>query len=40
MAARPAYSVLDNFALRRSGLGELRDYREPLAEVVAALIEE
>lgn len=37
MAPRPAYSVLDNFALRNSGLGQLRDYREPLAEVVAAL---
>ncbi len=37
MAHRPANSVLDNFALRASGLGELRDFREPLAEVVAAL---
>jgi dTDP-4-dehydrorhamnose reductase len=37
MANRPANSVLDNFALRESGLGEMRDYREPLAEVVAAL---
>lgn len=37
MAPRPAFSVLDNFALRHSGLGELRDFREPLAEVVAAL---
>jgi len=37
MAPRPAYSVLDNFALRHSGLGELRDFREPLAEVVATL---
>ena len=37
MATRPANSVLDNFALRSSGLGELRDYREPLAEVVAAV---
>lgn len=37
MAPRPAYSVLDNFALRHSGLGELRDFREPLAEVVAEL---
>lgn len=37
MAPRPANSVLDNFALRNSGLGELRDFREPLAEVVAAL---
>ncbi|NLA34735.1 MAG: sugar nucleotide-binding protein, partial [Actinobacteria bacterium] len=38
MARRPAYSVLDNFALRKSGLGEMRDYREPLAEVAAALL--
>lgn len=37
MAERPATSTLDNFALRHSGLGELRDFREPLAEVVAAL---
>lgn len=37
MAPRPANSVLDNFALRNSGLGEMRDFREPLAEVVAAL---
>ncbi len=37
MAERPATSTLDNFALRNSGLGELRDFREPLAEVVAAL---
>ncbi len=37
MATRPANSVLDNFALRASGLGELRDFREPLAEVVAQL---
>jgi dTDP-4-dehydrorhamnose reductase len=37
MAPRPANSVLDNFALRHSGLGELRDFREPLAEVVASL---
>jgi dTDP-4-dehydrorhamnose reductase len=36
-APRPANSVLDNFALRHSGFGELRDFREPLAEVVAAL---
>jgi dTDP-4-dehydrorhamnose reductase len=38
MAPRPANSVLDNFALRESGLGELRDFREPLAEVIAALV--
>lgn len=37
MAERPATSTLDNFALRHSGLGEMRDFREPLAEVVAAL---
>lgn len=37
MAPRPANSVLDNFALRHSGLGELRDFREPLAEVLADL---
>lgn len=37
MATRPANSVLDNFALRESGLGALRDYREALAEVVAEL---
>lgn len=37
MAPRPANSVLDNFALRHSGLGTLRDYREPLAEVVSEL---
>lgn len=40
MAERPATSTLDNFALRHSGLGELRDFREPLAEVVAALSSE
>ncbi|MFN8050856.1 MAG: dTDP-4-dehydrorhamnose reductase [Acidimicrobiales bacterium] len=37
MATRPANSVLDNFALRNSGFGEMRDYHEPLAEVVAEL---
>jgi dTDP-4-dehydrorhamnose reductase len=37
MAPRPVNSVLDNFALRASGLGEMRDFREPLAEVVTAL---
>jgi len=37
MAPRPANSVLENFALRQSGLGLLRDFREPLAEVVATL---
>ncbi len=34
-AARPANSVLDNAALRLSGLPLLRDFREPLAELVA-----
>lgn len=38
MAERPANSVLDNFALRASGLGEMRDFREPLAETVATLL--
>lgn len=37
MAQRPMFSVLDNFALRSSGLGEMRHFTEPLAEVVAAL---
>ncbi len=37
MAPRPANSVLDNFALRASGFGGLRDFREPLAEVVTRL---
>ena len=37
MAERPANSVLDNFALRVSGLGEMRDFHEPLAEVVDRL---
>lgn len=37
MAPRPANSVLDNFAFRHAGFGQLRDFREPLAEVVAAL---
>jgi dTDP-4-dehydrorhamnose reductase len=37
MAPRPANSVLDNFALRVAGFGALRDFREPLAEVVTAL---
>lgn len=38
MAARPANSVLDNLALRASGLGEMRSFREPLAETVATLL--
>ena len=36
-APRPANSVLDNAALRAAGIPLLRDYREPLAELVAAL---
>jgi dTDP-4-dehydrorhamnose reductase len=36
-APRPANSVLDNAALRLSGLPLARDFREPLAEVVAAI---
>ena len=36
-APRPANSVLDNAALRMSGVEPLRDFREPLAELVAAL---
>jgi dTDP-4-dehydrorhamnose reductase len=36
-APRPANSVLDNAALRAAGLPLLRHYREPLAELIAAL---
>lgn len=36
-APRPANSVLDNAALRVAGIPLLRDFREPLAELVAAL---
>lgn len=36
-APRPANSVLDNAALRLSGIAPLRDFREPLAELVSAL---
>jgi dTDP-4-dehydrorhamnose reductase len=36
-APRPANSVLDNVVLRLGGIGELRDFREPLAELVARL---
>jgi dTDP-4-dehydrorhamnose reductase len=36
-APRPANSVLDNAALRLSGLPETRDFHEPLAELVARL---
>jgi dTDP-4-dehydrorhamnose reductase len=36
-APRPANSVLDNAVLRAAGIPLLRDYREPLAELVARL---
>ena len=36
-APRPANSVLDNAVLRDAGVPLLRDFREPLAEVVAKL---
>jgi dTDP-4-dehydrorhamnose reductase len=36
-APRPANSVLDNAVLRSAGIALLRDFREPLAELVAAL---
>ena len=36
-APRPANSVLDNAVLRASGLAPLRDFRVPLAELVAKL---
>jgi dTDP-4-dehydrorhamnose reductase len=36
-APRPANSVLDNAALRLDGIPLLRDFREPLSEVVAGL---
>jgi dTDP-4-dehydrorhamnose reductase len=36
-APRPANSVLDNVVLRSTGLGELRDFREPLGELIARL---
>jgi dTDP-4-dehydrorhamnose reductase len=38
-APRPANSVLDNAALRLSGLPPLDDFRDPLARLVAALTE-
>jgi dTDP-4-dehydrorhamnose reductase len=36
-ARRPPNSVLDNAVLRLSGLPLLRDFREPLAELVRQL---
>ncbi len=36
-APRPANSVLDNAALRAAGVPLLRDFREPLAELIAKL---
>jgi dTDP-4-dehydrorhamnose reductase len=36
-APRPANSVLDNAVWRAAGLPMLRDFRAPLAEVVARL---
>ena len=36
-APRPANSVLDNVVLRAAGIPLLRDYRQPLAELVARL---
>lgn len=38
LAERPAYSVLDNGALRSTDFGEMRSFRKPLAETVAALL--
>lgn len=38
-APRPANSVLDNAALRLSGLPTTRDFREPLGELVGRLLE-
>ena len=36
-APRPANSVLDNAVLRELGLPALRDFADPLAELVAVL---
>lgn len=38
-APRPANSVLDNAALRAAGVPATRDFREPLAELVARLLD-
>lgn len=37
-AQRPANSVLDNAAARAAGLPEMRDFRAPLAELIARLV--
>ena len=37
-APRPANSMLDNAVLRLSGIPLMRDYREPLAELVARIL--
>ena len=37
-APRPANSVLDNAVARSSGLPPMRDFREPLAELVRTLL--
>ena len=39
-APRPAYSVLDNSALRHSGIPLLSDYHEPLERTVKGLIDQ
>jgi dTDP-4-dehydrorhamnose reductase len=36
-APRPANSVLDNAVARMTGMQPMRDFREPLAELVAKL---
>jgi dTDP-4-dehydrorhamnose reductase len=37
-APRPANSVLDNAVARMTGMPMMRDFREPLAELVARLL--